>query len=158
VGLPLTTGSAWAAREAVLTVSVTNAGASVEIDKIALVDPEGRQLLRNADFREGLAHWWPIAQFHFLPWHADNLFLELLIERGAMGLLLVLALVALAWRCARAEQPAAWFAQAALAGGLCVGLVSSLADVPRVAWLLWLMAMVPIAARDAAPPLQARAP
>jgi hypothetical protein len=106
----------------------------------------GEQLLRNGDFAEDLAHWWPTAQDYFLPWHIDNLYLELLIERGAPGLALFLLLGAAAlWRLGRIArgrgalaEPAVFLA-AALCGGLLVGLISSVMDMPRVAWLLWLL-------------------
>ncbi len=72
-----------------------------------------------------------------MPWHIDNLYLELLIERGAVALALFLALAELAlWNLPAGPgrlQPIAPFLAASLLGGLIVGLVSSLMDVPRVA-------------------------
>lgn len=35
----------------------------------------------------------PAAQSYFVPWHLDNLFLEVLVERGLAGLLLLVALM-----------------------------------------------------------------
>lgn len=106
----------------------------------------GEQLLRNGDFSDGLAHWWPTAQEYYTPWHIDNLYLELLIERGVPGLALFLALVAAAlWRLARVVRAGGALAEsgvflgAALCGGLLVGLISGVMDMPRVAWLLWLL-------------------
>ena len=77
------------------------------------------ELLANDDFAEGMARWFPVAQGYFVPWHVDNLALELLIERGAVSL-----------------------AAAALAGALLVGCVSSLLDMPRVAVLLLTIVLV----------------
>ena len=106
----------------------------------------GEQLLRNGDFSSGLAHWWPTAQEYYTPWHIDNLYLELLIERGVPGLALFLALAAAAlWRLVRVVRSGSGLAEAgvflgaALCGGLLVGLVSGVMDMPRVAWLLWLL-------------------
>jgi hypothetical protein len=168
VGPPLTEGRAWAAREAVLTISVANAGGLADIDQVLLRDGDARPLLRNAGFEAGLAGWWPVAQFHFLPWHVDNLYLELLIERGAAGLLVMLGLLAAAWRAGRTARSASPDLQvaracvaASVAGGLCVGLVSSLMDVPRVAWLLgWMVLMLWSLreVRDLSPPLTSQAP
>jgi hypothetical protein len=165
VGMPLSVGRAWAPRQAVMTISVTNAGAVAAIDRVALQDESSRSLLRNGDFDAGLAHWWPTAQFHFLPWHVDNLYLELLVERGIIGLAMFLALVLTAWRAGaahvgpgQAAGPAAWFASASLAGGLCVGLVSSLVDVPRVAWLMMLMMAVLLSVREVSPRAESAAP
>ncbi|APW39477.1 hypothetical protein RD110_21520 [Rhodoferax koreense] len=137
-------GDPWYAQRPVLFgLSVLDLGASVDIDRIGLSAQDQRQRLLNADFQQGLARWFPAAQTYFLPWHIDNLYLELWIERGLLGLLLVLALVACAlWRVllgrARHHVLAPYLA-ASLSGVMLVGLVSSVMDVPRVAFLLfWL--------------------
>jgi hypothetical protein len=121
-------------------LTVLNAGGAVELDGLRLEAPGAQSLLRNGDFSAGMAHWLPAAQYYFIPWHIDNLFLELLIERGLVGLaafLLVLATIgAKAWR-ARSMPGVAPFALASLCGVLCVGLVSSVLDVPRVATLMF---------------------
>ncbi len=138
-GPPLNAGDWHARRGAVLTLSVIGAGRHAEVDNVSLETPDGRQLVRNGGFVDGLAHWLPAAQGHFVPWHIDNMYLELLIERGLVGLLIVLAVLA---RAAPAvvrlsARGDAWtaFAGASLAGLCVLGLVSSVFDVPRVAWL-----------------------
>jgi hypothetical protein len=141
-GPALTAGERSAWRSALFEVSVLDAGGAVEFRRIALLDPGGADLLANGDFSAGLAHWWPVAQKYFVPWHIDNLYLELLIDRGLPALLVFLALVvlALARLSARAVRlPAAPFLAASLCGALLVGLVSSIFDVPRVAYLLQLL-------------------
>lgn len=137
-------GDAWSApRPAMFVLSVLDSGASIDIDRISLSAQDRQQRLHNADFQHGLARWFPAAQTYFLPWHIDNLYLELLIERGLLGLLLTLALLACAlWRVllgrARHHVLAPYLA-ASLSGVMLVGLVSSVMDVPRVAFLLfWL--------------------
>ena len=118
-------------------------GGQVDFDNIALEMPLDPQLLANGDFSAGLARWLPAAQTYFMPWHIDNMFLELLIERGLVGggLLMVLAGVVV-WRLLRRAEPgdtSAPFIAAAVCGVLCVGLVSSVLDVPRVALLTALL-------------------
>jgi hypothetical protein len=139
------------------SLAIANAGAGADFDQVKLIDPEGTQLLQNDDFSEGLAHWFPAAQSYFVPWHIDNLFLEILLERGGLGLLIWLALLHYAlWQVVfgRARLDAlSPFLAASLCGGLLVGLVSSVMDVPRVAFLMHLLILLcmPIK-RPRAPP------
>ena len=72
-----------------------DAGGAVEIRRMALLGRTGAELLANGDFSAGLAHWWPVAQKYFVPWHIDNLYLELLIDRGLPALLVFVMLAAL---------------------------------------------------------------
>jgi len=78
-----------------------------------------------------------------VPWHIDNMFLELLIERGAAGVLLFVGLAAAALtrqvRAPNADDDAAPYLAASMCGVLCVGLFSSVFDVPRVALLMALL-------------------
>jgi hypothetical protein len=160
-GPPLSAGRVLAPRlEAVLTLSVLNAGGSVEVDNLALSSAAGAPLLANGDFATGLAHWLPSAQSYYVPWHIDNLFLELLIERGLTGLLLALAIVA--WALANLRSGAASgdaacaFIGAALCGVLAVGLVSSVLDMPRVALLASLLVAVGAAGVNSSAPIPER--
>lgn len=142
---PALTARPWfAARSVVFQLSVIDAGGAVELGSIVLSGPGGANLLANGDFSNGLAHWQPGAQGYFLPWHIDNLYLELLIERGLPALLVFGALSILAlWRLMSVARrsKAAPFLAAALSGALLVGLVSSLFDVPRVAYLFQLLVL-----------------
>jgi O-antigen ligase len=123
----------------VFAVSVLSPGVEVEIADLRLFESGGPQVLANSDFALGQARWFPAAQSYFLPWHIDSLYLELLIERGLLGLLAFLAMIAAAlWSLMAAStqaQPMAVFVAASLVGVLIVGLVSSVFDVPRVAFL-----------------------
>jgi len=140
-------GGPWyAPRPAMFTVSVLDPGVSVDIDHISLFAHDDQERLVNGKFELGLAHWFPAAQSYFLPWHIDNLYLELLIERGLLGLVLTLALVAGAlWRVVLGEARThvlAPYLAASLSGAMLVGLVSSVMDVPRVAFLLFWLAFL----------------
>ena len=91
-----------------------------------------------------MARWWPVAQTYFVPWHIDNLYLEMLIEWGLLGAAVLVGVMSSAvWRVVRsrdaASSPIAAFIAAPLCGLLSVGLASSVLDVPRVALLAALL-------------------
>lgn len=147
----------YAPRLGMLSVSVFGAGAHADFQSIGLAGRNGKELLANGDFAQGLARWFPAERFYFLPWHIDNLYLELLIERGALGLLLWLLLIGTAlWHLllGRArQQPLAPYLAASLVGVSLVGMVSSVMDVPRVAFLPYLFAFYALSlARVGEPP------
>lgn len=133
----------YAPRLGMLTVAVLDPGGSADVGAVSLKGPGGRELLRNGDFADGLTHWFPAAQYYFLPWHADSLYLETLLERGFLGLSVVVALLVLAGggllSVARTCPLYAPCLMASLGGAMLTGLVSSLLDVPRIAFLFYLL-------------------
>jgi hypothetical protein len=139
-------------RPAVFSIAVLTVGAQAEISDIQVVDPEGDSRLRNGDFARASEHWFAGAASYYLPWHVDNLYLELLLERGVVGLaLLLVACVWLGQRLSdRRRFQASSIADQGLDGVLCVsvasalllGLVGSLMDVPRVSVLFLLLLAV----------------
>jgi hypothetical protein len=143
-GPPLTGGEGLVPRRGVFALSVLNAGGRVELDNMALESGDDSALLRNGDFTKRLAHWLPVAQYHFLPWHIDNLYLELLIERGLLGLSVFVVMSAMGLRRLLRLRAHAWapFVTASLCAAFCVGLVSSVLDVPRTALIFWLLLAV----------------
>ena len=141
---PMLSGGVGSARTAVFSITVLDIDARADLDNISL--GAGLNMLRNADFSAGLAHWFPVAKDYFVPWHIDNFYLELLIERGVFGLasvalLLASALVTLRSAALRGTT-AAPYLMASLVGALLVGTVSSLLDMPRVAFLLFFLALM----------------
>jgi O-antigen ligase len=82
---------------------------------------------------------------YYVPWHIDNLYLDILVERGLPALLAFVTCAAVVLRrLARAgpRGPAfAPFLASSLAGALCAGLVNSVMDVPRVAFLMFIIAI-----------------
>ena len=150
-GPDLTTGSWYAPRQAVFSITVRDAARSADISAVSLRAPDGREILQNRDFSAGLAHWFPVAEGHFLPWHIDNLYLELLIERGVLGLATFVLLLAFALRNLKIllddGLTFAPFLAASLLGALLVGAVSSILDVPRVAFLMVLLLEVSLQLR-----------
>jgi len=148
-GPALDPGSAWAPRQGVFSVSILDAGQQIDIRNLSLVGLDRVELFANRDFAQGMARWFPSAQGYYVPWHIDSLWLEVLIERGAVALLAFAICMALAVWCpvgallrrGAAVDPIAPFLAASLCGALCVGLISSVMDMPRVALLLMLLAI-----------------
>ena len=142
-GDELSGGPWYARRMGVLSVSVLDPGRAVDFDNVSLSTDNGAQWVANGDFSSSLARWFPAAQYYFLPWHIDNLYLEILIERGVAGLVVFVALVLLAFRRllstsgrARLLSP---YLLASLSGAVLIGAVNSVMDVPRLAFLLLLL-------------------
>lgn len=127
----------------VLSATVLNEGGRVAIANLQAQSPKNQAFLENSDFSHGMERWGTSAGSYYLPWHIDNLYLEVLIERGAIGFLLFCSVVALALkRLVAAGRPAgslAPFLAASLLGVLVLGLVSSVMDVPRVAFMFFLL-------------------
>ena len=144
----------FAPRLAFYTISVVNAGGQVDLARLQLATADNAGLLLNGDFAAGLARWFPAAQYYFVPWHTDSLLLELVVERGLAGLLAIACLLIVATvaaiRLRRLDHSGAACLCASLAGVLVVGVVSSVLDVPRVAFLWYfLMLYLVIAGRPA---------
>lgn len=142
-GPRLDPGLAWAPRMGVFSIAVVNEGGAAELDNLSLIGPDRVEMLTHRDFTGGLAGWFPAAQGYYVPWHIDNLYLELLIERGVLALLAFV--LCMGWTLRRlfdaagSGWPIAPFLMASLCGCWCVGLVSSVMDVPRVAFLMLLL-------------------
>lgn len=145
-GPKLSAGVAYAQRSAVFAVTVLDANATVELDNLSITSADGSEQVSNGGFAQELSRWFPVAQNQFLPWHIDNLYLDLLIERGASGLAAFLLLVGAAvWRLgfgAARHCAISPFLLASLTGAMTVGVVSSIMDVPRVAFGLLLVVLV----------------
>jgi hypothetical protein len=144
-GQRLATGPWYALHDGVFSISVLGTGRTVAIDNVRL-SAAGRQLLANNDFSDGLARWFLSGSAYFVPWHIDNLALEVLIDQGALGLVALALFVVATLRLlifgrVRRHILAPYIA-GSLTGYLVVGLFSSLMDVPRVAFLFWLISIV----------------
>ena len=119
-------------RLGVLSLAVRTVASAVEIRSISLTTPQGEELLGNRELSTDLGRWFPSAHSHFLPWHIDNLYLELTIEHGLLGLVLFLGLafgaMTRAFAAPQARMAIAPFLAASVLGALVVGSVSS---IPR---------------------------
>ena len=149
-GRAMSSGADTLPRFGVFSMSLINAGGALAVQKVGLVGPGGTDILRNGDFSGGLSRWFSSSQSYYLPWHIDNAYLELLIERGLLGLLLmgiwvVVALNGVARNTAhtanhqRQTPSLTRYVWACLVGVILIGLVSSWLDVPRIAFLIFVL-------------------
>lgn len=115
-------------------LSVEDVGAGLDLTEVQAEGPDGTPLLRNGQFQQGLAHWFAVSRAYFQPWHADNLYLELAVERGVLGLLCGLALAGLALRTGEHHSSAAPWRMATV-GLLLIGVVISAFEFARIAFL-----------------------
>lgn len=147
-------GGDWYAPQLVtFSMALDTLGGRVDLDNLRLTDPSGRQMIANGDFSDDMARWFFTSDHHHMPWHMKSMFLHVLFEHGALGLAAFLALVAMAVLRSsagtRSRHPHAPAMAAGIAGFLVVGLFDSLLDVPRVAFLFFLLLLLAIQGRKA---------
>lgn len=122
----------------VFLLSAVTPGTTVEIREAQLV-AQGHNLLRNPRFDEREGGWFSQSFAYFLPWHIDNLYLELLMETGLVGLFGFVA--GAGWATGRLfisirrKETFSVVVLSSLAGVLVLGLVVSMLDMPRIAVL-----------------------
>jgi hypothetical protein len=149
----------YAPRLAFFSIAMTTRLRSVDIDNVSVLDRKGNELVANGSFDEGGQRWFFVSDRYHLPWHIKSLYLDVLFETGWIGVgLFALALLTAFHRLlvsSARRHPLAPYLASALAGYLIVGLFDTLVDVPRVAFLFWLLLFVsvflPSPASDAGP-------
>ncbi len=143
-------GGPWyAPRPVFFAMATESPGTRVAIDNVRLTGPDGSQLLVNGSFTQGMTGWFTTSDRFHLPWHIKNLGLNVLFDEGIIGLLLFAALgfcalYRLVVGTAR-THPFAPFLAAALVGFLLVGLFDSLLDVPRLAFVYYVLLVASLA-------------
>jgi hypothetical protein len=140
-------GGPWyAPRPVLFSFASASVGGQVDIDNVRLIDSNGRDRVVNGDFSADAAHWFFTGRYFFLPWHTDSAIVELLVERGVLGLVLftwLLACAIVAWAGpAGRRDPLSPYVVAALTGCAVLGLFSSVLDVPRNAFLFTLLCLL----------------
>ena len=155
----LSRGPLYAPRLSFFSMAVGANGQSVDVREVALIGPDGSNGLVNGDFGHGMARWIPISEKYHLPWHIKNLVLDLIFDQGIVGLtlfvfLLLAALGRIVFGDARGH-PLAPFLAAGLTGFMIVGAFDSLLDVPRVAFLFYLLILVSLILPSGRPPASA---
>lgn len=151
-GDPLVGGAWYARRLIVFALGIDSPSAvRVELDNLVLTDAHSGDLLANGDFSQGLARWFFTSDHSHLPWHVKNLFLHVLFEQGAVAVVLLLALIAGSlWRLMAGharDHPLAPATAAALIGFALVGAFDSLVDVPRIAFLFYVLLLSGLSVR-----------
>ena len=149
---PLGEGAPW--NRAPVRISLANGapGSEVDVGHVSLTDPQGHELLRNGDFRDGGDYWLFTADDH-LPWHAKNIAVHIRVEQGWLGIGCSLILLVLVIRRSlpglRRGDLHAGALTAALIGALIVGMVDSVVDFPRLTLLMILISAAAVAASTA---------
>jgi hypothetical protein len=150
-GRGLAGGPWYAPQLAVFSVALETMGSKVDVDNLKVTDPLGRSILANSDFSADMARWFFTSDHHHLPYHMKNMVLHVLFEQGIVGLavfgLLVLAALMRSLSGRRAYHPLAPAIVGAIVAFLVVGLFDSLLDVPRVAFLFFLVLLIGIQGR-----------
>jgi len=150
-GAEISRGSWYAPRLAFFSIAIASPGTRVGIHDVLLEDDHGTNLIENGNFHAGMRRWFFTSDRDHLPWHIKNLALDVLFDQGMIGIVLFTALAAcalfrvirLAPRVASASSTAS-----ALIGFWIVGLFDSLLDVPRVAFLYYLLLLVCLSIRE----------
>lgn len=152
---PLAADAWYAPRFVVLSLSSETSARPIDIDEVSLTDASGREYVHNGGFEQGMERWFFSSDMNHLPWHAKSLPVHLLVEQGILGLAAV-ALLGLAalWRLVAGkarDHVLAPALAAAVMGFLVVGLIDSLFDMPRVAWLFHFLLLVTFSLRGPGP-------
>jgi hypothetical protein len=98
--------------------------------------------IRNGSFKQGMDYWFFSTDFGHLPFHIKNTWLQFWFDHGWLGLLLMLAMVALVARRALAAPPGQCFtpmAATAVLGLGALGMFGTPLDEARVSWLFYLL-------------------
>lgn len=123
-------GGWYAPRLLAFSVAMTSQGGVTNLADVALTGADRRQLLANGDFSAGMAHWVFSSDRYHMPWHIKSRNMNVLFDRGLLGAALWgMLLVGAPWR-------------TSLGGFAVIGLFDSLVDVPRVAWLFYLLVLM----------------
>ncbi len=144
-------------------VGLDSVGGRAEILSLRLTDADGRELLRNGDFRDGAQWWFFSSDRSHLAYHAKNLWLQVFLEQGVPALLAiaVAGVLALSWLLVGpgSRHPLAPPIATGLIGFGVVATFDSVIDAPRLAILCLLMLGIALSLRaPAAGEAGARAP
>ncbi len=149
--LKLERGSWYAPQFVFFALAIKSMGTRADLDNLALIDASNRPMLVNGAFSNDMARWFFTSDHNHKPWHMLNMFLHVLFEQGALGLIAFILLIATAlFRSLiglRSHHPLAPAMGAAIIGFLITGFFDSLLDVPRVAFLFYLMLLLAIQGR-----------
>ena len=145
-GNPMSRGDWYAPKLIVFSVAQTTRGGVIDIGALQLRGADGRSLIENPDFSQGMSHWFTSSDHNHLPWHIKSMFLNVVFDQGLLGLLLFLGLTGVAlWRTSwggSRHHPLSPSVAGAIAGFFVVGLFDSLLDVPRVAFLFYFLVLL----------------
>ena len=155
-GKGLSGGDWYAPRLVAFSIATDTPLALLEVDNIQLLGPDGRQLLDNGDFSGDMQRWFFSSDRNHMPWHMKNVFMNVVFDQGGVGLLLFSAmLLAALWRVSvgtAKDHPLAPGIAGGLVGFVVVGLFDSLIDVPRLAFMFYVVLLLGLTLRQASTP------
>ena len=144
-------GNWFAPRLLAFSVGMESIGGTIDLDNLALTGANGLPALVNGDFSNSMAHWFFSSDKHHMPWHIKSVFMNVLFDQGILGLTLwSLMLAGALWRTSFGNargHPLAPALAASLVGFAVIGLFDSLLDIPRLAWLYYLLLMIALTVR-----------
>lgn len=147
-------GDWYAPRLLAFSMAMESRGGMADLDDLTLTGADGRPLLVNGNFSEGMAHWFFSSDRYHMPWHIKSMFMNVLFDQGLLGATLWgLLLAGALWRTSLGtarRHPLAPALAASLTAFAVVGLFDSLLDVPRLAWLFYLLLLQALTLRDKA--------
>jgi hypothetical protein len=150
-GPEVSRGAWYAPRFVAFAIADATRSTLIELDDLKLYGADGRNLLTNGEFSQEMSRWFFSSERNHLPWHLKNIFVHTLFEQGLCGLALLLAMLfgalwRLVWGNARDHRLAPSIA-AAIIGFTTVGLFDSLLDVPRVAFIFYVLLLLGLSLR-----------
>lgn len=139
----LSGGPWYAPRFKMFSLAIMNQSGAADLDDVVLTSFGGANLLVNGGFTNEMQHWFFTSDRDHMPWHAKNLLVNILFDQGTVGLVLFLMLTVCAlWRLnlgSAKHHELSPYLTAAIVGFLAVGMFDSLTDVPRLAFLYYLL-------------------
>lgn len=145
-------GDWYAPRLVAFSIATDTPLALLDVDDIHLLGPDGRELLDNGDFSADMQRWFFSSDRNHLPWHIKNVFMNVLFDQGGAGLMLFSAmLLAALWRVSvgtAKDHPLAPGIGGGLVGFVLVGLFDSLVDVPRLAFVFYVVLLLGLTVRQ----------
>ena len=127
-----------------LTLHTGGVRVGLSLDDIRFVAPNGRNLIKNGNFRDTNDHWFWAVDNH-LPWHTKNMAVNVLFDQGWLGLVGVILLFALGLVSLARAMWAGYSVPIPLAGAmigyLIIAVVVSPFDQPRLTMLFYLLCM-----------------
>ena len=141
----LVQGDTFPRRHHVISVRNMSRAGVIRLEKLELISDTGEAVLRNTDFSAGGTYWY-FTTDELKPWRVENQALEILFDRGWVGLAVFVALVASALGLLAARAVREDFGYAVAAGSVCgvltVGIFSTVFFSPRLAFLFYLLLLL----------------
>lgn len=135
-------GSWLSKRPVKLSLFNSSSGTLIDVDNVALIGEDGKNLVSNGDFSRANENWFFSTDNH-LPWHIKNLAVQVIFDQGWLGFIVFsLWVIYICWALVKEMWQGKLFSTsllAAISGFLAVGLFDSLFDAPRLTMLFFIL-------------------